>query len=340
MLTRLSKNSLRGFTLVELLAVLALLFVISLAGTKLDLVDLVDPMSYLEAKKIDSDSDALIRVVTDHSIEDATLDVEKLSTSDDQKAAVEKIKKAGYRALRALELAEKSEIESVRQFARELLPDARKADREQRFLLQIICRELGRRREQTAVPALSQLAKNPDYFISKHANEALALIDGSVRLESQAEIPKEIVELLPKGTKVGIALPGSIRENMHWMATAMPPETHLKLVSTVVSAIGNVEISRATVLCDTQPDTKDSVNLILVEGRFHQSDMVELLGQLGAEQKISTANEWVGVIKHSMFAVPLTVAMVEGRVVAISPKSDSIDDATLLKIAKALKVGH
>jgi len=289
-MTSSRKHPSRGFTLIELLGALSVLFVAASAGTKLDLVDLVETQNYLEAKQVDTDSDALIRLIAD------------VATDEDTPA-----------------------------------PTPSRAEREQLFLLQVACRELGHRQEQEAVPAIRRLAEHPDYFVAKHAKEALVAIENGGASEAEVTLPDELKELLPKGAKVGLAFPGGLRENTQRVARALPSRVAPQMISMAVSAVGNVEIGRVVVVYDTDGTPSGTFVVILVEGHFYQDAVVEMLGPLRLEPQISEEDEWVGIFRDSRRGVdgPVRVALAESRGIAISLLSDSIDEATLLKIAKA-----
>ncbi len=214
-------------------------------------------------------------------------------------------------------------------------------ERKHSFLLQVACRELGRRQEQDAVPAIRRLAEHPDYFVTKHAKEALAAIESAETTDAEVAIPDELKELLPEGAKVAVAFPGGLRENTQRVARTLPARLGLIMA---VSAIGNVEVSRVAVLYDTDRTLSGTFVLILVDGHFYQNAVVELLGRRGVEPQIPEEDEWVGTLhlggarEHMPGpGIPVRVALVEGRRAAISLLSDSIDEATLLKIAKAFE---
>jgi HEAT repeat protein/pilin/secretion family protein with methylation motif len=286
------KRSSRGFTLVELLGVLSVLFIAASAGTQLDLVDLADTQDYLAVENVDTDSESLIRLIADVKTD-----------SDAQPLAMGPVERKHF------------------------------------FLLQVACRELGYRQTKDAVPAIRRLAEHPDYFVAKHAKEALAAIESAGANDTEAVLPGELKELLPEGAKVAVAFPGGLRENTQRVASTLPARLGL---TTAVSAIGNVEVGRVAVLYDTDRTLSGTFVLILVDGHFYQNAVVELLGPIGVEPQISEGDEWVGTlqIRGSQEqmpgpGIPVRVALVEGRRAAISLLADSIDEATLLKIAKA-----
>lgn len=281
-----------GFTLVELLGVLSVLFIAASAGTKLDLVDLVDPQDYLAVENIDTDSESLIRLISE-----ANVDGQAISQTTDA------------------------------------------AERSRLFVLQVACRELGLRHEKEAVPAIQQLAEHSDYFVAKHAKEALVAIESGQESEPEVELSDELKELLPDGAKVGLAFPGGLRENTRRVANTLPSQVAATMA---VSAIGNVDIDRVVVAYDTDRTLRGTFVLLLAEGHFYQNAVVDLLQPIGIEQQISEEHAWVGRLQMGDLPeemagpeILLRIALVEGRCVAISLLSDSIDEAKLLKIAEA-----
>jgi hypothetical protein len=325
MYTRLSLSRRRGFTLVEFIAVFALLFVVAAAGTSLDLVDLVESKEFLEANEVDTDPDALIRFLA--ADEDMEIDIAALSQQPDIEAAAKTIRDAGHRARKSLEKAATSDEEQTREFAQQFLADARAAARLRSFLVQVACRELGRTREPMAVAELKRLADDPDYFVAKHAAIALTMIDGQVESKSAADVPEKLKDLLPKGSKLAVSLPGDLKTNLDGVISKLPRDQWNPIVKEAASRIGNVEVKRTLAFTSEN----NELSLVLIDGFFDQSALIDTLKLLEFTEKSTAGEAWVGVAGR--FPGPATVAVVGGRRIAVSFGSESIDDAALLKLA-------
>ncbi len=283
------RNS-RGFTLIELLAVMSLLCVAASAGTQVDFVDLVQSREYLDASKVDTDTDALVRMLRDEKIAEGAANLDK---------------------------------------------EAKQSTREHLFLLQLACQELGLRGEKEAVGPLESLADHPDHFVAKRAGMALEMIERGGKPETAPAISDELKALLPEGTRVGLAFPDRYQENAKRVAKILPPAMSHQMMSRAVAAIGNVDLERFAVFYERGESMEDSLLLVVAEGTFYQDAVTDLLGQMHIQNRISTEQEWVGVLPSPLGDRTFGVALVDGRRIAISPLSEKLDAATLVKVARA-----
>jgi hypothetical protein len=315
----------RGFTMVEFITVFALLFVVAAAGTKLDFVDLVEPKEFLEANDVDTDAGALIRFLAEE--EDIEIDIAALSQQPDADEAAKAVREAGHRARQALEEAATIGDERTREFAQQFLPDARAAARLRSFLVQVACRHLGQTREPMAETELKRLADDPDYFVAKHATIALSMIDDPIETQPSVEVPERLRDLLPKGTKLAITFPGDLKSNVRGVIGKIPADRWNSIVAQAATRLGNIEVQRTMAFSSED----NSLNLVLIEGFFEQSALVDTLRLLEFVETSATPEAWVG--STSGFPGPATIAVVGGRSIAVSFDSESIADKTLLKLA-------
>jgi hypothetical protein len=99
------------------------------------------------------------------------------------------------------------------------------------------------------------------------------------------------------------------------------------LIKQAASRIGNVEVNRTLAFTSEN----NELSIVLIDGFFDQSALVETLRLLEFTDKSANEESWIGIAER--FPGPATVAVVGGRYIAVSIGSESIDDATLLKLA-------
>lgn len=218
-------------------------------------------------------------------------------------------------------------------------PDEFEAANRRLFRMQVISRELGRRKANEARTALGELANSQDYFVAKHAKSALEMLSGKEPPRTPLEVPDELQGLLPDDCKLSVSLPGDGRANLLGLAGAFRVEFS-NAIPGIVEKIGNVEIQRVVVLSGDNTKPPGRVQLILVEGRFDQARIVEQLIGAGAESSQQNESLWVGTMDFPYHESPMRIALIDSRRAAIAMDATAFDADTLLKLATSLDSGE